>query len=184
MSLWELWVIAAALSADAFAAAVCKGLAAGEAKMRYGVVTGLYYGTFQVLMPTIGYFAGKSFAGLIERADHWAAFAILMAIGIDMIKNAGGEIDERCSFAARDMLPSAVATSIDALAAGMTFAFLEVDIWRASLLIGITTFVFSWAGCEIGGVFGAKYKKGAETAGGIILILMGIKVVCEHLKII
>lgn len=158
---------------------------------RKSVIVGLYFGVFQAGMPTIGYFLGVQFKNMITSIDHWIAFVLLALIGANMIKEAltdDGE-EEACSvdgdeLAVKEMLGLAVATSIDALAVGVTFAFLQVDIVPAVSFIGVTTFVISMAGVKIGNVFGAKYKTKAELAGGIILILMGLKILLEHLGIL
>lgn len=183
MGLAELFLFAIALSMDAFAVSVCKGLTLEKLKVKYAVLAGLYFGGFQALMPLIGYLLGSQFQKFIESVDHWIAFSLLLLLGINMIREAiteeDGEVD--ASFSFKVMLPLAVATSIDALAAGITFAFLCVNIWRAIALIGITTFAFSAIGIKIGNAFGNKFQKKAEIAGGVILILIGIKILWEHL---
>lgn len=193
MSLSELFIIAVGLSMDAFAVAICKGLSVQKAKIRHMAITGLYFGIFQAGMPLIGYLVGKQFAQYITRFDHWIAFILLGLIGANMIREALSKEDENeeccddknSSFGFRAMLPMAVATSIDALAVGVSFALLpDVDIVPAVSFIGITTFAFSFAGVKIGNVFGAKFKSKAELAGGIILILMGLKILLEHLGVI
>ncbi len=174
---------------DAFSVAICKGLALRRAPMGRCAIVGLWFGGFQALMPIIGYFAGVHFRGAIESVDHWIAFALLSLIGINMIREALGkeEDSEECDnceenpLAARKMVPMAIATSIDALAVGVTFAFLAVDIWSSALAIGITTFALSVVGVKVGNIFGARYKSRAELAGGIILILIGLKILLEHL---
>lgn len=185
MSLWELFIIAVGLSMDAFAVSICKGLSVKRVQPRHVITTGLYFGGFQALMPLIGYFLGRQFQSLITSVDHWIAFVLLALIGANMIRESRGE-DENLndSFSFKTMLPLAVATSIDALAVGITFAFLKVDIGPAVLFIGITTFVLSAVGLKIGNVFGAKYKARAEFFGGIVLILMGLKILLDHLGII
>ncbi|MBQ9737193.1 MAG: manganese efflux pump [Clostridia bacterium] len=185
MKLWELFVIAVGLSADAFAVAVCKGLSVRKIKKEHCIITGLYFGGFQAIMPLIGYWLGSHFQSMIISFDHWIAFVLLGVIGINMIKeaNEGAEkIDSSFSFG--KMLPLAIATSIDALAIGVTFAFLKVDILSAVSFIGITTFILSALGLWLGNKFGAKYKAKAEIAGGIVLIAMGIKILLEHLNIL
>lgn len=183
MGLAELFLFAIALSMDAFAVSVCKGLPLEKLKIKHAVLVGVYFGGFQALMPLIGYLLGSQFQKFIESVDHWIAFSLLLLLGINMIREAiteeDGEVD--ASFSFKVMLPLAVATSIDALAAGITFAFLCVNIWRAIALIGITTFAFSAIGIKIGNVFGNKFQKKAEIAGGVILILIGIKILWEHL---
>ncbi len=187
MSIAELILIAVGLSADAFAVAVCKGLSVREAKLKHYLLIGAWFGGFQALMPLIGYFLGSLFAEYIESVDHWVAFGLLAFLGIKMIVEAlRGEseaTDGSFSFVA--MLVLAIATSIDALASGIAFAVLEgVNIFLSVAVIGVTTFVFSAAGLKIGNVFGAKFKTGAEIAGGAILILIGVKILLEHLGII
>lgn len=191
MGLLELFLIAVGLSMDAFAVSICKGLCMKKCTWRKSVIVGLYFGVFQAGMPTIGYFLGVQFKNMITSIDHWIAFVLLALIGANMIKEALTDDGEEaaCSvdgdeLAVKEMLGLAVATSIDALAVGVTFAFLQVDIVPAVSFIGVTTFVISMAGVKIGNVFGAKYKTKAELAGGIILILMGIKILLEHLGIL
>lgn len=193
MSLSELFIIAVGLSMDAFAVAICKGLSVQKAKINHMAITGLYFGIFQAGMPLIGYFVGKQFSSYITRFDHWIAFILLGLIGANMIREALSkeeEEDEKCCnanspFGFRAMLPMAIATSIDALAVGVSFALLpDVRIVPAVSFIGITTFAFSFAGVKIGNVFGAKFKSKAELAGGVILILMGLKILLEHLGVI
>lgn len=184
MSLWELFIIALGLSMDAFAVSICKGLAVGKVRAGHMAVTGLYFGGFQALMPLLGYLLGSRFRELIVRFDHWIAFVLLAVIGANMVREAfaGPEKLEE-GFGPRIMLPMAVATSIDALAVGVTFAFLQVHIFSAVLFIGLTTFLLSAAGVWIGGVFGEKFRARAEIFGGIVLILMGLKILLEHLGI-
>ena len=186
MSFFDLFLIAAALSMDAFAVAICKGLSVKKAGAKHILTVGVYFGGFQALMPLIGFLLGFKFEKFIVSVDHWIAFVLLAVIGGNMIKEAlGGEDDEvNDSFSFKTMLPLAVATSIDALAVGISFAFLGVDIVTAALLIGVTTFVISGAGIVVGNIFGAKYKSKAELAGGIVLILIGLKILLEHLGII
>lgn len=189
MSFIELILIAIGLSMDAFAVSVCKGLATPKVQIKHLVIVGLWFGGFQALMPAIGYFLGSAFEQYITSIDHWIAFALLAFIGANMIKEAVSDDDEQadCSLAVRTMFVMAVATSIDALAVGITFAFLIKDI--SSLIfaissIGITTFLLSAIGVKVGNIFGAKYKSKAEFAGGVILILIGIKIILEHLGIL
>lgn len=182
---WELVVIAVGLSMDAFAIAVCKGLSVDGLKKKHMVVTGLWFGGAQGLMPLIGYLLGTGFRAWIERLDHWIAFVLLLIIGLGMIKESrqeGRRLD--ASFAAGAMLPLAIANSIDALAAGISFAFLEVAILPAVLLIGGITFAASCAGVWLSNRFGGKYRSRAEMAGGIVLILMGTKILLEHLGVL
>ena len=183
MSLTELFIIAVGLSMDAFAVAVCKGLAMPEMSWKNAGIVGLYFGGFQGLMPFLGYLLGSKFSGTIESYDHWIAFVLLGIIGSSMIKESREDEEEEvsASFDVKTMLALAVATSIDALAVGVTFAFLHVNIVWAVTFIGCTTFVLSAIGVKAGNVFGMKYKSRAELAGGVILILMGIKILLEHL---
>lgn len=188
MSLAELFIIAVGLSMDACAVSVCKGLSVPKMKLSHAVTCGVYFGGFQGLMPLIGYLLGSQFEEMIVSIDHWVAFILLGIIGFNMIKESREEACEACemdcSFDAKAMIPLAIATSIDALAVGVTFAFLHVNIFWAVTFIAATTFVFSAAGVKIGNVFGAKFKSKAELAGGVILILMGTKILLEHLGII
>lgn len=172
---------------DAFAVSVCKGLATSTVKPRHMIVVGLWFGGFQALMPLIGYFVGATFREYIEAYDHWIALILLCAIGFNMIREAiwGGEEETDCSFCVKAMLPMAIATSIDALVVGVTFALLpEVNIVAAVSFIGVITFALSAIGVKVGNLFGAKYKARAELAGGIILVLMGVKILLEHLGVI
>ncbi|MBE6733170.1 MAG: manganese efflux pump [Ruminococcaceae bacterium] len=185
MSLWELFVIAIGLSMDAFAVAICKGLSVEKLNRKHLLIVGTYFGGFQALMPLIGYFLGVNFRSIIESFDHWIAFGLLTLIGANMIKESMEKCEELDdSFTFKAMLPLAVATSIDALAVGVTFAFLNVTIAPAVSFIGVITFLLSAVGVKIGNVFGVKYKSKAEMAGGIVLILMGLKILLEHLGII
>ena len=186
MGLLELFLIAVGLSMDAFAVSICKGLSVPKARVKHMLCVGLYFGGFQALMPTLGYLLGTQFAGLIESVDHWIAFVLLGFIGGNMVREALGheEEDLDASFSVKTMIALAVATSIDALATGVTFAFLRVNIVPAVLFIGCTTFALSALGLKIGNVFGAKYKSTAELFGGIVLILMGCKILVEHLGIL
>lgn len=190
MELWELSVTALALSMDAFAVAVCKGLSAGRANLCQMLKTGAWFGGFQALMPLIGFFVGKTFSSYIISFDHWIAFALLTLIGLNMIKEAFSqseceECNKNASFAVAAMLPMALATSIDALAVGVTFALLpDVNIWAAVAFIGIIAFTLSALGVKFGAFFGQKYKKYAEIVGGAVLVLMGTKILLEHLGVI
>lgn len=182
MKIWELFLVAVSLSMDAFAVSVCKGLSVKRLRPRHCAITGLYFGGFQALMPLLGWLLGRQFESLIKSVDHWIAFVLLALIGANMIREAlGGEEDANDSFSFKTMLPLAVATSIDALALGVTFAFLEVQILPAILLIGCTTFALSAAGVKIGNAFGSGFQSKAEIAGGVILILLGTKILIEHL---
>jgi len=185
MQIWELFIIAVGLSMDAFAVAICKGLSISECKPKHLIITGLYFGGFQAGMPLIGYLLGANFSHLIVKFDHWIAFVLLLIIGGNMIKESREEAEcVDCSFGFRAMLPMAIATSIDALAVGVSFAFLQVNIIAAVIFIGCITFTLSAIGVKIGNVFGARFKSKAELAGGIILILMGTKILLEHLGFI
>ncbi len=182
MGFFELMILAVGLSMDAFAVSICKGLALRKIGAREGVIVGLWFGGFQALMPLVGYFLGVQFKDGIMAYDHWIAFALLSLIGVNMIRESfasdGEEADASLSWKA--MLPLAVADSIDALAAGVTFAFLPVNIWTSVSLIGVTTFALSWLGVKVGSVFGGRYKRRAERAGGIVLVLLGVKILLEH----
>ncbi|MBP3666923.1 MAG: manganese efflux pump [Clostridia bacterium] len=185
MSLIELFILAVGLSMDAMAVAVCKGLSAPKLKPKHAVITGLYFGGFQAAMPVLGYFLARGFRAYIEQVDHWIAFVLLGLIGANMIKESFGKAEEvDCSFCPKAMLPMAVATSIDALAVGVTFAFLQVRILPAVTLIGVITFALSAAGVYVGHLFGAKFKSKAELAGGVVLVLMGCKILLEHLGVL
>ena len=183
MTFWELLALALGLSMDAFAVAVCKGLALGKVRGKELLIPGLWFGVFQAVMPLIGWFLGARFEKYIVSVDHWIAFVLLAGIGVNMLREAvrgeesGGD---DASLAPRAMLPLALATSIDALAVGITFAFLRVKILPAVSFIGVTTLVVSMAGVKIGSIFGARWRKGAEIAGGVILILLGLKILLEH----
>lgn len=183
MDMLSLVLIAAGLSMDAFAVSVCKGLAAPSYKLRYSLCCGIWFGGFQALMPAAGYLLGVSFRQYITAFDHWIAFLLLGLIGFNMVKEAleRDTVTGDCSFKAGKMLLLAAATGIDALAVGITFAFLSVRIVTAALIIGVITFLVSAAGVKIGSVFGRKYRSGAELAGGIILIILGIKILMEHI---
>ena len=186
MGLVEQIGMAIALAMDAFAVAICKGLTVKKIKPRHLLITGLYFGGFQALMPLIGYFLGVNFRQYIESVDHWIAFALLGIIGANMIKESFSKDDEAHTddFSFKSMLPLAVATSIDALAVGVTLAFLKVNVATSVSLIGVITFLISATGIWLGRKVGCKFKSKAEFLGGAILILMGIKIVLEHLGII
>ncbi len=179
-------LLGAALSMDAFAVSVCKGLSAGRVRASHMLKAGVWFGLFQALMPLIGYYLGASFHNYIEAFDHWIAFGLLALIGVNMIREAVSdktEADgENASFGFKTMFVMAVATSIDALAVGIALAMdSETNIWLSILIIGLITFVLSAAGVKLGSVFGEKYEKKARIAGGVILILIGLKVLAEHL---
>lgn len=187
MSFLDIFLIGVALSMDAFAVSVCKGLSVKRAGVKHVLTVGVYFGGFQALMPLLGFLLGYKFESFITNIDHWIAFVLLAIIGGNMIREALGKDEddkENDDFSFKAMLPLAVATSIDALAVGISFAFLGVDIVTAALLIGATTFVLSGAGIFVGNIFGSKYKSKAELAGGIVLILIGAKILLEHLGII
>ena len=183
MGLIELFLIAVGLSMDAFAVSVCKGLAMPKCTFKKAAIVGLWFGGFQALMPAIGYILGAQFQEAIASIDHWIAFVLLALIGGNMIHEAldNDEEEADASLDVKPMFLLAVATSIDALAIGITFAFLKVNIITAVCFIGIVTFIISFAGVKIGNVFGARYKNKAEIVGGIILILLGLKILLEHL---
>ena len=185
MGLVELSLFAVGLSMDAFAVAVCKGLALRKVNLGQMALVGLWFGGFQALMPLIGYFVGVQFREQITAIDHWVAFGLLAVIGGNMIREALSK-EEECpdaSLTVKAMFPMAVATSIDALAVGVSFAFLSVNIGAAVSFIGVITFLLSMVGVKVGSLFGAKYKSRAELVGGIILILMGLKILLEHLGV-
>ena len=191
MTLFELFLIGVGLSMDAFAVAVCKGLSMRRVDKRYTLCIALFFGGFQALMPLAGYLLGSRFSGYIERFDHWIAFLLLAFIGANMLRESRQEEEEEeqaqeelAGVDLKELLLLAVATSIDALAVGVTFAFLQVDIVPAVTLIGCTTFALSVAGVYAGNVFGARYKSRAELAGGAILILIGLKILLEHLGLL
>ena len=186
MSLIELFLLAAGLSMDAFAVSVCKGLSMQKMRAKHALVIGLYFGGFQALMPWIGYMLGIRFQGAIKAYDHWIAFILLGIIGFNMVKESMDNETESCdaSIDVKTMLILAIATSIDALAVGVTFAFLQVSILPAVCFIGATTFILSCIGIRIGHVFGLKYKSRAELFGGAVLILMGTKILLEHLGVL
>ena len=185
MDFAELLLIAVGLSMDAFAVSVCKGLSVKKLEPRHALLVGLYFGGFQALMPVLGWLLGYRFETLITGVDHWIAFALLALIGGNMIRESFSDEEElNDDFGLKTMLLLAVATSIDALAVGVTFAFLSVRILPAAGLIGLTTFLLSIGGICIGRYFGAKYKAGAERLGGVILILIGLKILLEHLGIL
>lgn len=183
MHIAEILILAVGVSMDAFAVSICKGLSVCKVRPRHASLAAAWFGGFQALMPLIGYFAGVAFADIVSSVDHWIAFVLLGIIGGKMVKESF-EKDECCctdpDFSFRTMLAMAVATSIDALAVGVSLAFLKVNIWSAVLIIGMTTGAFSAAGIYIGNIFGNRYKSKAEFAGGLILILIGAKILCEH----
>ena len=188
MGLAELVLLAVGLSMDAFAVSICKGLGMKKINLKVAVVLGLFFGGFQAGMPVIGWALGSQFMGIIGPIDHWIAFALLSLIGLNMLREGLSKEEteaEDASFTFRSMLVLAIATSIDALAVGITFGLLpDVRILPSALLIGCTTFIFSAVGLKVGNVFGLKYKSKAEIAGGVILILIGLKILLEHLGVL
>ena len=186
MSFFELFLIAIGLSMDAFSVSICKGLTTKRFSWRRALVCGLWFGFFQALMPVIGYFLGAQFQEMIEAYDHWIAFGLLFLIGANMIREAFSKEEgasQNSSLGFRTMFLLAIATSIDALAVGISFACIQVELWSSVAVIGLTTFVFSVLGVKIGNVFGSKYEKSAGVIGGIILILIGLKILLEHLGV-
>ena len=192
MGIGELFLLAVGLSMDAFAVSICKGLAMKKATLKAEATCGLWFGGFQMLMPIIGFFLGSLFAEAIEAFDHWVAFGLLVIIGINMLKEALEKEDESddnpekdADLSVRTMFLMAVATSIDALAVGISLAMVgSVNIWLAAAFIGICTFLLSALGVKIGNVFGRRYEKKAEFTGGVILILLGVKILLEHLGVL
>ncbi|MBR6349085.1 MAG: manganese efflux pump [Lachnospiraceae bacterium] len=189
MSIWEVLIIAVGLSMDAFAVALCKGLSMKKLSIKYGIIIALFFGVFQALMPLIGWFVSSRFEKYIKAYDHWIAFAILLIIGAKMIIDAikesrDPEKETEFRFKVTEMLILAVATSIDALAVGVSFGLLEINIWSSISIIGCVTFILSFIGVIIGNFFGNRFRTKAEIAGGIILILLGVKILLEHLGII
>ena len=186
MTFLELFLIAIGLSMDAFSVSICKGLTTKKFSWPMALICGLWFGGFQVLMPIIGYYLGAQFQEMIEAYDHWIAFGLLFLIGANMIREAvwGKEEKQDGSLGFKTMFLLAIATSIDALAVGVSFACIRVKLWSSVIVIGLTTFAFSVLGVKIGNVFGSKYEKSAEIIGGIILILIGLKILLEHLGII
>ncbi len=185
MSILDLFILAVGLSMDAFAVSVCKGLSLGKIKPKHMCIAGAWFGGFQALMPLIGYFLGSFFAEMIEKYDHWVAFVLLAIIGGNMIKESFDK-DEKVdsSMDVKSILLLAIATSIDALAVGVTFAFLQVQIVPAVSFIGVITFIFSAVGVKIGSLCGTKYKSKAELFGGIVLVLIGIKILLEGIGVL
>ena len=192
MNFPSLLLLALSVSMDAFAVSICKGLCAKQSALKTGLVCGAWFGSFQALMPLIGFFLGSLFANLIEAFDHWVAFGLLAIIGINMLKEAFAKKDEDIScdvngadLAFKTMFVMAIATSIDALAVGISLAMAgDVNILTAVLLIGVFTFTMSAIGVQIGKVFGNRFEKKAQFAGGAILILLGVKILLEHLGVL
>lgn len=178
----ELLIIAIGVSMDAFAVAIGKGLSVQRALPAHYLKAGAWFGGFQALMPIIGYYLGSTFSGVVANIDHWVAVVLLGLIGTNMIRESrsGEACEVNPDFSVRTMLLLAIATSIDALAVGVSLAFLGVPIWGAAAVIGLTTFIFSAAGVRVGNIFGCRYKSKAELAGGVVLVLMGLKILVEH----
>ena len=187
MGFAELLLLAVGLSMDAFAVSICKGLSMKKASLKASAICGTWFGGFQAIMPIIGFFLAMTFAKAIEDFDHWVAFGLLAIIGINMLKEVFEKDcdccqDKNADLSFKTMFVMAVATSIDAMAVGISLAMAgDVNIWLAALLIGVTTFLFSAVGVKIGNVFGSRFEKKAQAAGGIILIVLGIKILLEHL---
>lgn len=183
MGITELIILAVGLSMDAFAVSICKGLSVDKLEVKHMCLAGIWFGGFQALMPLIGFLLGSTFASYVQKFDHWIALILLAFIGFNMVRESFGDDDDSVedSFSVKTMFLMAVATSIDALAVGVTFAFLKVNVIFAVITIGIITFLFSAAGIKIGNVFGLRFKSKAELAGGMILILLGIKIFAEHM---
>lgn len=187
MGIWELLILAIGLSMDAFAVSVCKGLSMEKINLKSAGVVGAWFGGFQALMPLMGYLLGSQFSSYIDKIDHWIAFALLALIGLNMIREAFSKEENEAmasSISFRAMLAPAIATSIDALAVGVTFAFLDVAVVPAVCCIGIITCVLSMVGVKVGSVFGTRYKSKAEFVGGAILVLLGVKILLSHLGIL
>lgn len=191
MNYAELLVVSIGLAMDAFAVAICKGLSVKKLSPKHPIVIGLYFGFFQAMMPLLGFLLGKQFSDKISSIDHWVAFILLGVIGINMVLEAKKKDVEACCEETSDnvlkftsMLVLSIATSVDALAVGITLAFLHVNIFTAILFIGITTFIISMAGVHIGHGFGCKFKAKAELLGGFLLVLLGVKILIEHLGIL
>lgn len=186
MNLISLTFLAIGLSMDAFAVSVCKGLSLKKITWKNSILIGIWFGGFQALMPLLGYLLGIQFQAFITSIDHWIAFSLLAIIGINMLRESRSDEETKIndSLAIKDMFLLAVATSIDALAVGVTFAFLQVSILPAISFIGVITFLLSIAGVKVGNLFGAKYQSKAELAGGIILILIGAHILLEHLGVL
>lgn len=184
MDILELILIGFSLAMDAFSVALCKGLTIKTREYKKSLIIALYFGIFQSIMPLIGYFFGKNFQNIIVNIDHYIVFFLLLMIGTNMIieSKESCDIDNKINF--KIMLPLALATSVDALAVGISFAFLKVNILKAITIIGIITFILSFIGVEIGRICGSKTKTQSQIAGGIILILLGIKILLEHLNVI
>ena len=183
MSLFELFLLAVGLSMDAFAVSICKGLSLRNIKISHMALCGIWFGGFQALMPVAGYYLGEFFADMVAKYAHWIGFFLLLYIGSNMIRESRDDEEDNLdpSLDVKTMFILAVATSIDAFAVGVSFAFLKVNIFAAASFIGCITFAFSAAGVKVGSLFGAKYRSKAQICGGVILILLGIKILAEGL---
>lgn len=183
MNIIDLFLLAAGEAMDASVVSMAKGTATRQLSFRHYMSVGLWFGGFQAAMTLIGYFVGAHFASFIAAYGYWVAFALLLFVGAEMIKNAFSKEEAKAdaNYSVIPMFLMAVATSIDALAVGVSFAFIEVDIWLAAIIIGVVTFVFSAAGLKIGNIVGNRYNRSAELVGGIILIALGIKILLEQL---
>lgn len=184
MSIIEIALIGVGLAMDAFAVSICKGLAMRRMNYKKAIIIAAFFGVFQALMPALGYVLGTTFANKIAAIDHWIAFILLALIGANMIKEALSSDDDECqddSLRLEDLIMLSIATSIDALAVGITFAFFNVSLLLSVSMIGIITFIICVIGVKVGNVFGEKYKSKAELAGGLILIVMGAKILIDHL---
>lgn len=186
MSIIEIVLIGISLAMDAFAVSICKGLSVKKMSYKNAFLCGIYFGLFQAVMPLLGFFLGSSFKNIVEKIDHWIAFALLLLIGLNMIKEAFSKEEniKNDDMSFKTMILLAIATSIDALAVGITFSFLEVNVLLAITIIGIITFAISFAGVKIGNAFGSKYENKSKIFGGLVLILIGLKILLEHLNII
>lgn len=184
MSILEIIILSVALAMDAFAVSICKGLSVKEIKTKHMLLAGIWFGGFQALMPVLGYACGTGFAKVVDKYDHWIAFIILLIIGVQMIRESYEKEEVNSNMDFKTMFFLAVATSIDALTVGITFAFFDVNIVLAVIMIGVITFAISGIGVKIGSLFGDKYKSKAEIAGGVVLILIGLKTLLTGLSII
>lgn len=185
MGIWELFLVGLSLSMDAFAVSICKGLSVRKLSISHALICGIYFGGFQALMPVIGYFLGGTFSSLLQSIGYWLAFILLALIGANMVRESFGEEESlNDDFSPKAMLPLAVATSIDALAVGVAYAAVDVEIGPAAAIIGVTTFVCSAIGVKFGAVFGAKFSALAERAGGAVLILIGLKTLLQGLGVL
>lgn len=181
MEILELIIISISLAMDAFSASICKGLKQISFNLKNSLIVSLYFGIFQALMPTIGYYLGSFFSNKITKIDHYLAFFLLAYIGLTMINDVKENKEINTNITFKEMLILSIATSIDALIIGITFSFLKVNLWLSIFIIGLITFITSFLGYNIGSYFGTKYQKKAQITGGLILIIMGIKILIEHL---